>query len=632
MWSTKSLLSFIGKKRMDGKKSVPDMLRKLRLAGAHPDVIFSIDPEKAKANGDELVKLETILADRELPSHTPQYRSLQEKGELTFTFWLKAPEPKDAGVAFAGKQTPLNPLFKIATTFNPLASDTTLKQRLSYLFEQAKISDDFEISRRGNDDISSSVEEVFSTAGKRFQEHASSTNVLFHRGDKAIDNLRAFGTLAVINDKNNSFLVTMPPDETVPSSYKRQMEGIAGGIYTSMGDIDPDAHMFMNERGLRPFELRMAGTYGATETYVMGFEILDRVYNNHRGKALRGAVCIVLSISGNDNFIAPDGCIVLSFSRMSGWEEFMLTLPQAQWRDCVQKHLDWRMPPSPKLQERRRRLVKVADILGFFACHVECVFGDTEAPWQDGFLLQLMKDEVMIRGAIKKYNIRSDLAKKRGQIYFVKRLVSASSGEEIGYRVTSAGHIFFNASLITTPAILKVLRDNITTVMDNGLQYERVLSGLELLGRDLGVSFSIDEQLKRNRDATMLADLSSFVKIMSDNRGELKGIVNGFTRNLPSGALRGMTWVISEKLTVTPSGLLHIPYNVDLAALRRHLLPATSASSPISPSSQQSRIHHSSPNGHNTVAPKVKPKWSMKMTPGGGTRPTPGTYPSSTKY
>ena len=620
LWSTKSLLAFAGKRRADGKRTVPEMLRRLRLAGAHPDVIFSVDPEKAKLNGDELVKLETILADRELPGHTPQYQALRDSGDITFTFWLKSPEAPDAGIQYAGKQTPLNPLFKIATTFNPLASDATLKERLRHLFLQANIPDDFEVRTAGDtaDVADKSVDEVFSTAGQRFKEHTTSTATLFHRGDRAIDNLRAFGTLVVVNDKTNSFLVTMPPDETVPSSYKRQMEGIAGGIYNSLGDIEPEAHMFMDERGLRPFELRMAGSYSATEMYVMGFEILDRVYNHHRGKALRGAVCIVLSISKNENYIAPDGCIVLSFSRLAGWEEFMLSLPQPQWRDCVQKHAEWRLPPALKLQERRRRLIKVADMLGFFACHVESVFGDSEGPWQDSFLLQLAKDEAMIRAAIKKYNIRNDLAKKRGQIYFVKRLTSISTGEEIGYRVTSAGHIFFNASIISTPALLKVLRDNIATVMQNGVHYERILSGLELLGRDLGVSFSIDEQLKRNRDATILTDLTSFVKTMSDNRNELKGIVNGFTRNLPSGALRGMTWIISDRLNVTPSGLLHIPFDVDLAVLRRQLLPHSSTQAGSARPAVGSAATHISGE-----APKMKPKWTLKMTQSAGRPPLP---------
>eukprot|EP00758_Cryptobia_borreli_P006317 Tbor_TRINITY_DN5129_c0_g1::TRINITY_DN5129_c0_g1_i1::g.26249::m.26249 len=557
-----------------GPKSIAQMLNKLKLAGAHPDVVFAIDPEKAAANGNELIRLETLLANRELnQSSTQTYQSLQ--GSHKFKFWMKP-------FSVTSPLSTINALIPITCSLTPNASDEIFKRQLKELFIQAHIRDDFQVSANAIDDIGeSSINNLLHKASQRHIHHHTSTSPLFIRGDRAIDAMRQFGTLIVVNERDTSFLVTMPEEEGVPSAYQRSEKGNSGGILDVRGELTPEAQLFMNERGMRPFELRMAGSQSAVEQFVLCFERLENLYHLYRGKALRGCVCIVIDLETlKDGSRAPpkecnvsfDGCLVLPLSQFNEWESFLLSRTQPTWRMLVESHKQWRLHPALELHHHRRKLAKLADIFGFFSVTMETKIGSSDRLWQEDLISRLQKEEPVIRKTIEKYDIRHPLAKKRGQIFFVKGLRSATTGESIQYKITAVGHIFFNAGvsngaeeeIISAPQILKVLRGNIKHLMDKSIEYDRVLSRLSRLGETLRVEFSIDENFKSKRDLTMLDDLSYFAKTIEGSLNELKQLRD---RNQPR-----MTWVIGEHMHVMPSGIIYIPYNVSMESLKKHML------------------------------------------------------------
>ncbi|KAH8606400.1 hypothetical protein ERJ75_001514200 [Trypanosoma vivax] len=103
---------------------------------------------------------------------------------------------------------------------------------------------------------------------------------------------------------------------------------------------------------------------------------------------MRSCVCIILSLKSDRCHVAEDGCIILAVQQMPFWEEFLLSLPQDVWQNCVQKHRDWRLGTAPKLQERKRQLLKMAYMFHFFRVQFEECMG-SQSGWKEQFLLRM---------------------------------------------------------------------------------------------------------------------------------------------------------------------------------------------------------------------------------------------------
>ncbi|KPA79178.1 putative mitochondrial hypothetical protein [Leptomonas pyrrhocoris] len=586
-------------------KSLVQMFRKLKLAGAHPDVLWGIDAQKAQHNGEEMIRLETLMHERvnrtlgASPSSATRDNSPQ-----TFLFWLQ----KGQGLSSAqsARAPPRAPLTAVECTITPFSETRIVKQQLTGLFTDAGIFEDFEL---GSEGVEMNLESVLRHADAQQNEHLVQSGSLYIRGDKAVENLRRFGVLLVVEEDGLSYLVTLPETQAVQPTgagqYSSHIGGGGGGstapympaktIIGPNGEIDPEVQDFMTERGLRPFDLRMGGGHASVERFVAAFERIERMYAVHRGRAFRPSVCIVLSLRSLDNFVAPDGSIVLSVQRMPSWEEFLLSLPQDVWKDCVRKHQEWRVGTAPKLQERKRQLLRVADMFHFFRVTTEApIAGRTQ--WQEDLIARLMKEETMIRRAVAKYNLKSDLLKKRGELRIVEHLYSALPGsamaageagrKEIGFHLGGDGRLTFNYSTMNTGQMLRVLKDNLKRVETFQQQHDNAITALELVSRHIPVDFSIDTEWKHRAEGNLVHSLERFVRTIKHNEIQLGSFLNSvFTSGVTVGSNAGkvgvpaemltkkrMVWVVSDRFDTMPSGVVYIPYDVDFNSIKRLLL------------------------------------------------------------
>jgi hypothetical protein len=589
-------------------KSLAQMFRKLKLAGAHPDVLWGIDAQKAQHNGEEMIRLETLMherSNRTLCGATGSSSAVRDNSPQTFLFWLQKQQRPSANArvnaAAAGA-----PLRAIECTITPLSESSIVKQQLTKLFIDADIYEDFEL---GSEGVEMNLESVLRYADAKQNEHIVQSGSLYIRGDKAVEKLRRFGVLLVVEENGLSYLVTLPETQSVQPTgagqYTSHVGGGGGGstaaympaksIIGPNGEIDPDVQDFMTERGLRPFDLRMGGAHSSVERFVVAFERIERMYAIHRGRAMRPSVCIVLSLRSLDNFVAPDGSIVLSVQRMPSWEEFLLSLPQDVWKDCVQKHQEWRIGTAPKLQERKRQLLRVADMFNFFRVTTESpIAGRTQ--WQEDLIARFMKEETMIRRAVAKYHLKSDLLKKRGELRIVEHLHSTLPGsamaageagrKEIGFRIGGDGRITFNYSTMNTGQMLRVLKDNLKRIETFQRQHDNAITALELVSRHIPVDFSIDTEWKHRAEGNLVNCLERFVRTIKQNEVQLGSFLNSIMASgvgLGSNAgkvvvpanmpvKKRMVWVISDRFDTMPSGVVFIPYDVDFDSIKRLLL------------------------------------------------------------
>lgn len=541
-------------------KALSEILRKFRVAGAHPDVIYSIDPIKAKNNGDELIRLEDILSIRELGKQSPQYSQLEKPH--SFVFWIQTDEWIRWKESNRVKPQPITPLTPITCTLTPMASDATVKQQLKDLFKQAKITDDFDLRKTKLDEEFASMQSAFTMAGERTRAFATSAKGLLQKADLIIDNLRSFGTFVVINVNKSSLLVTLPVVDSIPSEYKRARTGFSDSILIDPSQLSNATMKYMEERSLKPFDLQAAGSESAVQQLVFAFDKIYSAMALHRGKALRPTVTIVVDVFGEENFISSDNCIVLSLKRIGSWEEFLLSIEQPTWLKLVERHQKWMVVNSPDVEARKRHLLRIADAFGVFGAALDNVYGSDDILWQQELLHRLHKDEGLIRKTIEKYSIKDSNAKKRVMLNFSNRLTSIN-GEPIDYRLGASGHIYFHTRA-TTPQILKVLKDNLTFAATKSLAYDKMLSRLTRAAAAVKVNISIDESFKRNRDASLIEDLTTFVNMIEKHINEL----SLFTKKVSTG----MNWVISERFDVSQSGVIYMPFDIDFATLKQHLL------------------------------------------------------------
>ncbi|EKF39482.1 hypothetical protein MOQ_000289 [Trypanosoma cruzi marinkellei] len=548
-------------------KTLAQMFRKLKLAGAHPDVVWAVDAQKAQHNGEEMIRLETMMHRRSSAhsnSHGPQ--GIAE----SFTFWLTEQQENHHG----GRATALR---SVTCTINPAAPNNTVKQQLSQLFRDAGIYEDFDIDGTG---VEMNLESVLRHADEKQNEHLHQSGVLYIRGDKAVEMLRRFGVLLIVEENGITYLVTLPemhpqPQQQEPLDRSSSTYTPAKSLVGPNGEIDPDVQEYMRERGLRAFDLRMAGSHSSVERFVSAFERLERMYDVHRGRSMRPCVCIVLSLKSPDNYVAEDGCIVLSVQRMPAWEEFLLTLPQEVWQNCVQMHRDWRIGTAPKLRARQRQLMKVADMFHFFRLQLDSGIG-SRVDWQEAFILRLMKEEMMIRNTVRKYNLKSELLKKRGEIYVAFTLRSAvDPTKEIGYRIGGDGRLFFNFSTMTTGQMLRVLKDNLHRLETFQKQHDNAVATLEHLSRSIPVDFSVDTEWKLREEGNLVNCLQKFVQTIKTNQAQLTAFLTMLLKNSTMVGVpkKRMVWIISARFDTMPSGVVFVPWDVDFESIKKNLLP-----------------------------------------------------------
>jgi hypothetical protein len=339
---------------------------------------------------------------------------------------------------------------------------------------------------------------------------------------------------------------------------------------------------------LKPFDLRMAGSFSSVERFVNCFERLERLYDNHRGIALRPSVCLVLTLKGPTNYVADDGSIVLAVSQPSSWEEYLLSLPQNIWKECVASHQQWRLPPAPKLAERRRKLLRVADMFHVFNVVMEHRIGGSTA-WQEELIFRLLKEEVVIRNAVKKYNLKSDLLKRRGYLHFRETLGSAlDSQKQIGFRVTGDGKLIINQSCMTSAQILKVLRENLSNLERLTKEYDGLVSQLEFMSRSLPLDFSVCSDWKLSEETNLVNCLQAFVATMKANQKQLDTFLKQLLSKPAGGQpphsqqsqpqvlrpvpVRRLVWIVSNKFETMPSGVVYVPWDVDFESIKRLML------------------------------------------------------------
>ncbi|KAG5477777.1 hypothetical protein LSCM1_05076 [Leishmania martiniquensis] len=598
-------------------KSLAQMFRKLKLAGAHPDVLWGIDAQKAQHNGEEMIRLETLMHERANQvlgsSSSSSYVNGRGPSNMPqpFLFWLQPPHGSAAasrggGVRAASSATAAG-LRAIECTITPNSDSCIVKQQLTKLFMDAGIYEDFELE---SDRVEVSLESVLRYADDKQNEHLIQSGSLYIRGEKAVENLRRFSVLLVVED-GVSYLVSLPETQSVqPTGAGQYTTAVGGGgggstapyvpfktIIGPNGEVDPDVQDFMTERSLRPFDLRMAGSHSSVERFVVAFERIERMYEVHRGRAFRPSVCIVLSLKSQDNFVAPDGSIVLSVQRMPTWEEFLLGLPQPVWQECVQKHKEWRVGFAPKLQERKRQLIRVADMFHVHRVTMESpIAGPTQ--WQEDLISRFMREEVTIRRALSKYNVKSDLLKKRGEIRIAEHLFSAlpssampetataGARKEIGFRIGGDGRITFNQSMMNTGQMLRVLRDNLKRVENFQRQHDNAIMALEHVSRHVPVDFSVDTEWKHRAEGNLVLHLDRFVRTIKENETQLgaflRSVMSREMGTLNAGKVlmpanmplkKRMVWVVSDRFDTLPSGVVFIPFDVDFDSIKRLLLP-----------------------------------------------------------
>ncbi|KEG08652.1 hypothetical protein DQ04_06711020 [Trypanosoma grayi] len=540
------------------------MFRKLKLVGAHPDVLWAVDAQKAQHNGEEMIRLETLMHRRS--SVNGSGGSRQATAE-SFTFWLA--DQKQQHLGSSGSV----PLHSVTCTINPVAPARVVKQQLSQLFRDAGVYEEFEI---GDEGVEMNLESVLRHADERQTEHLHQSGALYIRGDKAVEMLRRFGVLLVVEEDGITYLVTLPELlsqqqlDSAPATYTP-----ARSLVGPNGEIDPDVQEYMRDRGLRAFDLRMAGSHSSVERFVSAFERLERMYDVHRGRAMRSCVCLVVSLKSPDNYVAEDGCIVLSVHRMPVWEEFLLSLPQDVWQNCVELHRNWRVGNAPKFRERQRQLMRVADMFHFFSVRLESGIG-SRTDWQQQLILRLHKEEMMIRNAVRKYGLASDLLKKRGEMHVAFTLRSAlDPTKEIGYRIGGDGRLFFNYSMMSTGQMLRVLKDNLRRLETFQKQHDDAVAALEHLSRSIPVDFSVDTEWKLREEGNLVNCLQRFVRTIKANQAQLTAFLtmllkNSDTRGVPK---KRMVWIISARFDTMPSGVVFIPWDVDFESIKKHLLP-----------------------------------------------------------
>jgi hypothetical protein len=541
-------------------KNLHQMLNRFKVAGAHPDLLAGIDPQKSAHNGQALIKLEQLLQKRVTPAGPEEQR--RDRYEMhDLLFWLQdkrtdaaRPDPRKPALGSEAESGTTAGLRSVVCKLTPFAPDHIVKGQLSTLFENAGIRDDFELPRAiGGGDVQSVLDDV----REKHEVHMVQTEPLMVRGTKSVRFLRTLGVVLTVEDRTTTYLMTLPERFDNPMAAMDQ-----GG-----GEISDECRAYLKERGMVEFDFRMGGSYSAVEAIVSAVEKLERLYRRNQGTCLRPGVCICIRLAGSSCHTTDDGLIVLPGAQPNVWEEYLMTLPQDKWNDLVRLNKDWRADNPGKLRTQRDRLMRVADMLHFHTVVLEGS-GSDGRQWQEEFLAMMLREEGPIRKTVAKYKAQLKVAdlKNRGSIRVMPELwrdgITQKGGDkdvQVAHLITSDGRIHFNASKAKVVPILKVLREHNLKQARRKIAFDKAMAMLEGLSRSACVELTIDPDW-RDRCPDVAKCIEHFVKTA-------KPIAPIIAKKLNSQR-KGLLIIVSDRYMVTSSGKALVPWDADVGALK----------------------------------------------------------------
>jgi hypothetical protein len=551
-------------------KTLHAMLNRFKVAGAHPDILAAVDPEKASHNGQALIKLEQLLQKRTVPTTGDERRSRDEEHRLIF--WLRGSATKASRPSI---QTPKRHVLgteaelpsqaslglrSITCHLTPFAQDRVVKDQLRELFAGVGIDDEFDLPKGpGGSDVQSVLEDV----RIKHEEHVKATEPLTVRGNQSVRWLRSIGVILTLEDRGQTYLLTLPERFDDPERA------------TDMPDqrLSQDIRAYLATRNMLAFDFRMGGSYHSVEHVVTSIERLQKLYAQHRGTCLRPGVCICLTLTGNACYCSDDGTIVLPAIAPHTWEEYLLTLPQAKWNELVKLNQEWRAENPTKLKDHKAKIHRVCDIL-----HYHSLFLDTSTAtgrqWQDDFLNAFLKEEGAIRKTMERYKSQLKIAdlKNRGKLRVCPRLwkegFTESAGKhdvEVPCRLTSDGRIHVSAAMAKPVPLLKILRDNNQAQAKKLVAFDSAMASLEGFSRLACVEVTIDPEW-RDKCKDVAKCVEHFV-------ATAKPIAKVIAARLQSQR-KGLLLIVSDRYHVTPSGKALVPWDVDVGTLQTAMIAA----------------------------------------------------------
>ncbi|KAH8604520.1 hypothetical protein ERJ75_001710500 [Trypanosoma vivax] len=199
----------------------------------------------------------------------------------------------------------------------------------------------------------------------------------------------------------------------------------------------------------------------------------------------------------------------------------------------------------------------------------------SQSGWKERFLLRMQKEEMIVRNAINKYNLKSELLKKRGEIFVAYKLRSAvDATKEIGYRVGGDGRLYFSYTAMNTGQMLRVLKYNIKRLETFQKQHDNAVATLERMSRSIPVDFSVDSEWKIKEEGNLFRCLERFAQTIKANQAQLSAFLTALLKNGNASGLpkKRMVWIISAKFHTLPSGVVFVPLDGDFDSIRKHLL------------------------------------------------------------
>lgn len=540
-----------------GSKSLHAVLNRFKVSGAHPDILAAVDPAKASHNGHALIKLEELLAKRATPLAPNESRDRHELHELTF--WIKSKttgrsEPSVATKLGSEAEMPHDSLQKLTCKLTPYAADTSVKAQLASLFRGAGVTDDFVLPAVED---SADMESVLESARTKHTTHMSQTEELATRGGRSARFLRSLGVVVTLEDRGTLFLITLP-ERFEPQGGETEMPN--------------EAREWLRQRGLMPMDFRQGGSYSSVEHLVLAVERLERLYRMNQGTTLRPGVCICLTLSGNKNYFADDGSIVLAVTVPHTWEEFLMMIPQPKWVELVEMNKQWKADNPTSLTDLNRKLRRLADALHYHSVQVESTSAGGRT-WHTAFASAMLREEAAIRKTVEKYKgqLRFDTLRQRGIIVVRPKVYGRGvtqsrdgSDSEVPAVLAADGKVYVSHELITPVKLLKFLRENNALALKRVTAFDTALAQLEGVARGCYVEMHVDPEF-RSTSPDLAARVSKFVKTVKPLQTAIARKMRG-----PQGT-KGLMLLVSDRFNMTASGKTLVPWDVDASTLHSTL-------------------------------------------------------------
>jgi hypothetical protein len=543
-------------------------LKRFKLAGAHPDLIASVHPNRAAENGQALIELERLLAERQAGS-APLASSRAESH--TLNFWLKTNAinsrhddgrgiglPSNSNDGVGNNNNSVTALRKVTCTLTPFAADSAVRAQLANLFRDAGVDVDFELPPAIPDtgDLTSIIGHVHA----QHAEHMASLSVAFQRGKRAAAALRELGVVVALEDRNATYLITMP--EPTQNGTLRDVKRFA--LTPDRGALDAEQRRFLSDRCLEPFDFRMASSATAVERVVGALETLHGMYLKYQGTCLRPGVFYLLSVAHERNEITADGCIRLVLSSAPSWHDFLMSVPQPLWDAAMRQQKEWRSHQPTRLRERRTQLHRIADMLHIHTVRAVTPPGICEDAWIRDALTAFISEETAVRKTVLRYpEISHEILRRRGALTILPSSDSTGAEAQPRCRASADGRFYVTADALRhPPTVLKFLRAHAAAAAKAIVAYDDAAATLEAAAFHLGVNVTVDRRW-READAEAPARIRHFAKTLRDDRDVLVAAL----RRRP-----GLMIVVGERLEFTASGVVTVPWGASGHSLSASML------------------------------------------------------------